>query len=269
MKLNFITRYFDLFSGAGGAASTAALGAAGPIGIGLSAAQTALGLVQAISGDQKMRELLDQREAYVTPDEIYDILNATASRASSGYDPTTLNYLTNQADRSFSSSLDAATLLGADPNQLSDLFDQRMQASFKIGAENQLLNMRNFENFLKAESVVADNKAAEQKSQQDILKDKLQAAGLNKQAGLQNIGSGVNAALNVASAYGTAGLYGNQPEPALPNALGLPSTTPATIQGGLPAVGTQVGGRSTPNVYTPEQLMDILRRINLNPNRPR
>jgi len=202
MKLNFITRYFDL-----GAALGGALGAAGPIGIGLSAAQTALGLVQSISGDAKMKKLLAQRKAYVTPDEIYDILNATASRASSGYDPTTLNYLTNQTDRAFSSSIDAATLLGGDPNDLSALFDQKMQATMKIGAENQLLNMKNFERFLQAESVVADSKAAEQKSQQDMLNDRIQAAAANKQAGLQNIGSGLNAGLSVASSYGTAGLY--------------------------------------------------------------
>lgn len=199
MKQNFITRYFD--------AGSAALGAAGPIGIGLAGFQTALGLVQSISGDAKMKKLLAQRRAYVTPDEIYDILNATASRASSGYDPGTLNYLTNQTDRAFSSSINAATLLGGDPNDLSAIFDQKIQASMKIGAENQLLNMKNFERFLQAESVVAENKAAEQKSQQDIIKDKLQAAGVNKQAGLQNIGSGLNAGLAVASSYGTANLY--------------------------------------------------------------
>lgn len=207
MRTNFYPiRQFDATS----AASSAALGAAGPIGIGIEAAQAALGLVQAISGDAKMKKLLAQRKAYVTPDEIYDILNATASRASSGYDPTTLDYLTNQVDRGFSSALNSAELLGADPNQLSNLFDQKIQASMKIGAENQLLNMKNFENYLKAESVVADNLAAEQKSQQDIIKDKLQAAGLNKQAGLQNIGSAVNAGLATASAYGTANLYKDQ-----------------------------------------------------------
>jgi len=204
MRINFYPiRNFD-------AASTAALGAAGPVGIGIAAAQTALGLVQSISGDAKMKKLLAQRKAYVTPDEIYDILQATASRASSGYDPTTLNYLTDQTDRAFSSALNSAELLGGDPNDLSALFDQKIQASMKIGADNQLLNMKNFERFLMAESVVADNKAAEAKSREDILKDKLQAAGLNKQAGLQNIGSGVNAGLSVASAYGTANLYKDQ-----------------------------------------------------------
>lgn len=203
MRTNFYPiRNFD--------AASAALGAAGPIGIGISAAQTALGLVQSISGDAKMKKLLAQRRAYVTPDEIYDILNATASRASSGYDPGTLNYLTNQTDRAFSSSIDAATLLGGDPNQLSALFDQKMQATMKIGAENQLLNMKNFERFLSAESVLADNLAAEAKSKEDILKDRIQAAAANKQAGLQNIGSGLNAGLAVASSYGTANLYKDQ-----------------------------------------------------------
>lgn len=199
------TDFYPIRQFQGGAG--AALGAAGPIGIGLAAAQTALGLVQSISGDAKMKKLLAQRRGFVTPDEIYDILNATASRASSGYDPGTLNYLTNQVDRGFSSSINAATLLGGDPNDLSAIFDQKIQASMKIGAENQLLNMKNFERFLQAESVLADNKAAEQKSREDILKDKIQAAAINKQAGLQNIGSGLNAGLSVASSYGTANLY--------------------------------------------------------------
>jgi hypothetical protein len=210
MKTNFYPiRHFD-------AASSAALGAAGPIGIGLSAAQTALGLVQAISGDAKMKKLLAQRKAYVTPQEIYDILNATASRASSGYDPQTLNYLTGETDRALGATLNTAELLGGDPNDLSAIFDKKIQASMKIGAENQLLNMQNFQRYLQAESVVADNKAAEFKSQQDILKDSIQAAAANKQAGLQNIGSGVNAGLATASAYGTAGLY-NEKTPATPN----------------------------------------------------
>lgn len=216
MRINFYPiRQFD-------ASSTAALGAAGPVGASIAAAQTALGLVQAISGDAKMKKLLAQRKAYVTPDEIYDILNATASRVGSGYDPQTLNYLTNQNDRAFSSSLDAATLLGADPNQLSNLFDQQIQASMKIGADNQLLNLQNFQRYLQAESVVADNKAAEQKSQQDILKDKIQAAAVNKQAGLQNIGSGLNAGLAIASDYGTANLYSSASAPA---ATTTPSST--------------------------------------------
>lgn len=206
MKINFYPiRNFET-----GGAGLMALGAAGPVGLGLAGAQTALGIVQAITGDAKMKKLLAQRKAYVTPDEIFDILNATASRASSGYDPTTLNYLTNQTDRAFSSSLDAATLLGGDPNDLSALFDQKMQATFKIGAENQLLNMKNFERFLQAESLVADNLAAEAKSREDILKDRIQAAGFNKQSGLQNIGSGLNAALGTVSSLGTANLYRDQ-----------------------------------------------------------
>ncbi len=204
MKINFYPiRHFD-------AASTAALGAAGPIGIGLAAGQTALGLVQSITADAKMKKLLAQRKAYVTPQEIYDILNATASRASSGYDPQTLQYLTGQTDNALGASINAATQLGGDPNDLSKIFDQKIQATMKIGAENQLLNMQNFQRYLQAESVVADNKAAEQKSQQDMLNDRIQAAAINKQAGLQNIGSGLNAGLSVASAYGTAGLYGDK-----------------------------------------------------------
>ncbi len=188
-------------------------------------AQVGFGIYQSAHGEAKNKKLLAQRKAYTTPNEIADILNATASRASSGYDPGTLDYLTNQVDRGFSSSLNAATSLGADPNQLSNIFDQKIQASMKIGAENQLLNMQNFQRYLQAESVVADNSAAEQKSQQDILKDLLQSASADKAAGFQNIGSGLNAGIAAASAYGTMQLYKDL---AAPDTKNLTSTaTPA------------------------------------------
>lgn len=235
MRTNFYPiRQFDVTSAAG-----SALGAASPVGLGLSAAQTALGIFQTIKANADMKKYLDQRRSFVTPDQIYDILNATASRASSGYDPGTLNYLTNQSDRAFSSSIDAATLLGADQNQLGAIFDKKMQAAMDIGAKNQLLNMQNFENFLKAESVVADNLAAEQKSQQDIVKDRLQAAGLKQRDAAINVGSGLNAGLGTLSAIGTANLYKSQNEQIaemmkiLQNQSGVPTTDNGSAQSQL------------------------------------
>jgi hypothetical protein len=218
MKTNFYPlRYFQ--SGAAGAAgglgaagtpagaAGAAIGATGPVGIGLAAAQTALGIVQAISGGQKTKRLLARRRAYQTPEEIFKLLNAVESRADEGYDPATLSYITGQADRAFSSSVEAATRLGGDPNLLSQLLDQRIQATFRIGAENQLLNMKNFEKYINALELLSANKAAEQKSQQDLIKDQLQAASAQQQAGLQNIGFGANTALSTLSSMETQNLY--------------------------------------------------------------
>jgi hypothetical protein len=181
-----------------------------PVSAALSAGQTALGIVQSISGAAKAKRLLQQRTAYKTPEEYYDILNATQNRAQGGFDAFTLNYLTNQTDRAFDSGLNTATRLGADPNQLSALFDQKIQATMKIGAENARLNMDNFSRYLGALDVIGQNKTAEWSSEQDILKDKLQAANADKQAGLQNIVGGANALTANISAGKTANLYSDR-----------------------------------------------------------
>jgi hypothetical protein len=194
MRLNFITRYHgpDPASLAVGATSA---------GI-----QSLLGLIQGLSGNKKAKDLLDQRRAFKTPEQIFKILQANES-IQGGFNPQTLQYLTNQTDRAFSSSLTTAENLGADPNQLSNLFDQKLQSIIKIGAENQLESMKNFGKYTDALGLVADNAAAEQKSQQDIIKDKLQAAGYDKQAGTQNFVGGINALLATLSAKKTNNLY--------------------------------------------------------------
>lgn len=205
MKLNFITRYFDPISDAAGAASLAT-----PVGLGVAAAQGVLGLVQSLTADAKIKKLLAQRKAYQTPEEIFKILQASENRAASGYDAQTLNYLTGQTDRALGAATNAATLLGADPNDLSAIFDQKIQSIMKIGAENHLENMKNFSNYISALGLVADNRAAEQKSQQDLLKDQLQAASLNKAVGGQNIAGGINTALSTLSSAATMDLYKQQ-----------------------------------------------------------
>jgi hypothetical protein len=158
----------------------------------LSGAQAVLGAAQTFAGAGKMNRLLSQRKAYTTPEEYFKILNATKSMASQGYDAFTLNYLTNQTDRAFSSSVDAAKRLGADPNDLSALFDNKITAMMQIGAENHSLNLQNFSKYLEALNLIGESKTAEWKSQQDIIKDKIQAAAGNKNQGVQNIGNAAN-----------------------------------------------------------------------------
>lgn len=200
MKNNFIVKYLD---------PLASLGASGVVGAGLSGLQSVLGIIQMISGDARMKKLSQRRTAYQTPDEIFDILQATQNRAQQGYDPVTLNYLTNQADRTFDQASGAMLRLGGDPNELSALLDQTMQARMKIGAENHALNMENFSKYLSAVNTVAENKAAEWKSREDIIKDQMQSAGADKQAGLQNVVSAANAFMSLLSSAKTAGLYGD------------------------------------------------------------
>lgn len=173
----------------------------------LSIIQGGAGLVQTITGANKTKNLIQRRKAYQTPEEYFKILNATASRAAEGYDPVTMSYLTNQADRAFGASIGTATRLGADPNQLSAILDQRIQASMKVGAENAALNLQNFNRYLSALDVLGQNDAAEQKSRDDLLKDQIQSAAAEKQAGVQNIINAASSYLGATSAAGAAGLY--------------------------------------------------------------
>lgn len=177
------------------------------VGLGLGALQTGVGIVGDIINKGKQKKYLSQLKPYQTPQEIYDVLNATENNASQGYDPFTLNYLTNQTDQAFSTGINAATQLGADPNTLSSLFGQKLDATMAIGAQNHNLNMQNFAQYLTALNTVASNKAAEQKSKQDLIKDKLQAVGLNLQQGNQNISGGLNTILSSLSAIDIGNLY--------------------------------------------------------------
>lgn len=186
---------------------TSGLGSLGTIGTVLGGAEAAYGIVKNIVNTQKQNNLLAQRRAYQTPQEIYDVLNATENNASEGLDPTTLNYFSNQTNSAFAGSIGSAQRLGADPNTLSAIFGQNIDSIMKVGAENHRQNIQNFSQYLNALNSVASNKAAEQKSQQDILKDKLQATGLNLSNANSDISGGINNIFGALSADQTAKLY--------------------------------------------------------------
>lgn len=235
---------------------------------GLAAAQGALGLVQSISGQNKMNKYQSQLQPYQTPEEIYKIVEAATSRASGGLSPDTLAYMTGQVDRGFGSAINAATMLGADPNDLSRLLDQKIDATFKIGAENQMENMRNFDRYLSANQLLADNLAAEQKSKQDLVKDQLQAAQYNKASGLQNLGEAAKLGLGALANKGISDLY-RLPQttvdiPSIPKVGGSVSSVGGGLDSSTP-VGT-ISSRSTPNTNVPaplttEQLNYLLSQI--------
>lgn len=178
-----------------------------PIGLGLGALQTGIGIVQDIKAKKKINTLLGEQKSYQTPKEIADILHATQANSGKGYDATTLDYLNNQTDQAFSSGIDAILKTGGDPNDLSSFFSQKINAIMKIGADNHMANTANFSQYLSALNTMADNKAAEQKSQQDLIKNKLQAAGVQMQAGTGNISGGLNTLLSTLTAAEMAKLY--------------------------------------------------------------
>lgn len=217
MNLQFIKK----LHGPEAAAAAGAAASVNPVGLAITGAQAAMGIIQTISGKSKMNKLMGQRKAYSTPQEYYDMLQATQSMAQQGYDAFTLNYLTGQAERGMGAALGDATRLGANPNDLGALYDRFEQGIMKIGAENHALNMENFSKYLSAKDIIGQNKAAEWKSQQDIIKDKMQAAGAEMQAGVQNIGSAANAGISLSASKGVSDLYKNDAFKQIADALKL------------------------------------------------
>lgn len=173
----------------------------------LAAVQVVGGVVKNAKANKATKELLKERKPYETPDEVFKILNATQANAQSGYDAETLDYLNNQTDRAFSSAIGASELLGGDPNDLSAIFDQKMQNVMKIGAENHALNMANFNKYLGALEMVGKSSDAEYVSGQNILKDKLQAEAAKKEQADENIQNGLNLGMQAGSSLLSNDLY--------------------------------------------------------------
>ena len=177
------------------------------IGIGLSAVSIGAGLLKDNNANKANKTAQAQVKPYKTPQAVYDVLAATQNNAQSGFDPGTLNYLTSQTDNAFSSSLSTAQRLGADPNAMSAIFGQKVDAISGIAANDHQLQMSNFSAYINALNATGANSAAEQKSQQDILKNQLQKIAQDKADATQQIGQGINAGISAYSNYQTAKLY--------------------------------------------------------------
>lgn len=151
------------------------------------------GIYSKARANKKTKDALAQRKAYQTPDEIYQILNALENRSQG--DTITRDYQTQQVDNAFSQQLGVAELLGADPNDLSGMFNQKMQGILQVGQQFHQSNMEAFGKYIGALDMVASNKTGEWKSQQDIVKDTIQAAAADGQAANSTINSGINTIL--------------------------------------------------------------------------
>jgi len=167
-------------------------GPAGAISAGIGVVQTVGGLIGQSRATKEINKLMGQRKAFITPEETYQILQATQQNAQTGLGAQTLNYLTGNADKAFSSSIGAATLLGADVNDLSAIFEQRVMENMKIGAEDQTAQMANFAKYLGALNTVAENKSAEQVSKDNLIKDRIQAAAAKGGDATKNISNGLS-----------------------------------------------------------------------------
>jgi hypothetical protein len=177
----------------------------------VAAGVTVAGLVY--SGVKSSNAKKDEKRAlakvqpYKTPKEVIEVLNATQYNAQSGFDATTLDFLTNQTDQAFAGSLGTAQRLGSDPNVMSAIFGQKVDSIKGVVASNHQLQMGNFSAYLNALNATGASSAAEQKSEQDLLKNELQRIANEKAVATQQITSSLNTGLSAYSNYQMAKLY--------------------------------------------------------------
>ena len=188
--------------------------AAGEAGLGIL--QTGIGIVNSIGARKRQKKLLSQRTSYKTPAEINQILQATQMNASLGLDPSTMDFMNNKTNASFASSLDVIQRLGGDPNAMSSIFGQKVDALGNIAEMDTQAKMKNFSAYLSALDSVATNKTAEWKVALDVIKDKLQAAGADLNTANQNISGGLNTVAGAIGSQETMNLYGNKKQPVSP-----------------------------------------------------
>lgn len=187
-----------------------------PILAAIAAVQAIGGAAKAVKGasdrnaaEREAEQLLKMRKPYEIPKEVYDVLNATQSQAQSGFNAETLDYLTSQTNQAFSGSIDIAKQLGADPNALSAIFGQKINSIMEIGAQNHQLQMQNFSQYLNALQSVSANKDAKWQSEQNLIKDRQQAAQAKRLAGQQEVAGGTNMIISAAGNYAMGSLYQN------------------------------------------------------------
>jgi len=175
------------------------------VAVGVGIATTAYGAYSKGRANKKQREALSKRKAYTTQDETYQILNALENRSQG--DTQTRDFQTQQIDNSFAQQLGVAELLGADANDLSGMFQQKMQGILQVGQQFHASNMEAFGKYIGGLDMLAKSKDAEYASQQNIVKDELQAAAADSQAANATINSGINTALAGFSAAQSNKLY--------------------------------------------------------------
>lgn len=182
-------------------------GYAGIAQAGMGVLQSIIGIGQQGKARKEINRLMSQRQAFQTPEEVYQTLQATQANAQTGLGSEVLSYLTGQNERGLSQGIGAATLLGGDANDLGALLDRYNTQSMGIGAQDQAAQMANFSKYLGALGVVAQNREAEWQSRDNLLKDRIQAAAARGQQGTLNLQSGLNATLGAITAGQQMGLY--------------------------------------------------------------
>ena len=140
--------------------------------------------------NKKTKDALKNRKAFQTPDEVYQMLNALENRSQG--DTITRDYQTQQIDNTFAQQLGVAELLGADPNDLSGMFQQKMNGILQVGQQFHASNMEAFGKYLGGLDMLAQNKAAEWGWEDNRAKDLLASLNKQKEDANKTINSGIN-----------------------------------------------------------------------------
>lgn len=232
---------------------------------GIGVVQAGIGIAQSISGNKRLKRLLQQREDYKAPDEIMQQFQMAQQQAQTGYSSETLAYLTKNTNNSLTSSLDAATKLGGNPNDIASIFSRNVDAIMKTASDSELAKVQKFDKLYTAIAGVVQAKDAEfadRRAKHDDLvareKDKIDAAK-------QNIQSGVNAITGAVANSQTSklGTKNITPSTAAVNTLPVSASSSST----LPALGTTVtgaplGGRSVAPTGNPGAAPDYSQLLN-------
>lgn len=195
-------------SAAGGAAAAAATGGISTlVQAGIGVLEFGVGAIQKGRANKKLAQLMGQRTLYTTPDQFYDAFNLSTQDAQTGYGAEQMQYFTDQTDRALSSSLGAATRLGADPNDIANIFDRSVSAIMKNNADSEMIKLQKFNRVYNTLNILGEEKKAEWADKEALLKDKMAAQAMKAQAGAANMQSGANMALGALANAGTDGLF--------------------------------------------------------------
>ena len=154
--------------------------------------QAGIGIAQSISGNKRLKRLLQQREDYKTPDEVSQQFQMAQQQAQTGFSAETLSYLTKNTNNSLTSSFDAARRMGGNANDISSIFSQNVDAIMKTASDSELLKVQKFDRLYTSISKVIEGQDAEFADRRAKQNDKEAAAAMQVAAGNKNLESGIN-----------------------------------------------------------------------------
>lgn len=211
------------------------------VALGVGVANIGVGIWQ--SSKAKKAAKRNKLTAFKTSDEAHDINHLSEYYAQQGFDALTFSRLENNINRGASASISSAERLGATPNVVGDIYDKELEAFFRLAGDDKKLQFEHMNQYLNSLANLDQNKGAEWQSAENIKKDALQQAAIDKQNGMANIMSGLNTASSAYAMHLERGLYEDRTDAI--NKLGVSEGAPVTktmdgIQSIFPSVNNAV-----------------------------